>query len=76
MSLEKYLFLNTRKLLFIIGGMIVAILIHNILFGVFIFEEELFFIAIIAIIVYFFIAVGYTAFHHIKRLKAKSKNKK
>ena len=67
MNLEKYLLLDVKKLLIIVFLFIGVVILHNLVFALFAFEEALFFIIAGIIIAYFIIAVGYTIFHHVKR---------
>ncbi|MBW2995747.1 hypothetical protein KY332_00440 [Candidatus Woesearchaeota archaeon] len=80
MKLEKYLLLNLKKLLLIIGAFILAVLLHNLVYALFFDyfsrtggDEAFFFIiAIFVIPLYFLVSVGYTIFHHVrKRIKKK-----
>ena len=79
MNLEKYLLLNLKKLGMIVGAFILAVLLHNLIYALFYSyysrtggDEPVFFlIATVVIPVYFLIAVGYTIFHHVKRIKKK-----
>jgi len=77
MNLEKYLLLNAKNLGIIILSFIVAVVLHNLIYGIFGIEEAFFFIlAVFVIPVYFLISVGYTIFHHVKRIRKKAKKKK
>ncbi len=79
MNTEKYLLLNAKNLVIIIISFIVAIVLHNLISGLFNIEEAVFFIlAVIVIPLYFLVSVGYTIFHHVKRgtFSKKKKTKK
>lgn len=72
MNPEKYLLLDLKKLGIIIASFIVAVILHNLISGLFGIEEAVFFIlAVIVIPLYFLISVGYTIFHHVKKAKKK-----
>ncbi|MBW2966620.1 hypothetical protein KY342_05960 [Candidatus Woesearchaeota archaeon] len=68
MNIEKYLYLNIRKIGIIFAFFIIALLIHNAFYYLFRFEEG-FFLLLAAFVIpaYFLICVFYTIFHHVKR---------
>lgn len=69
MNCEKYLLLDVKKLLIIVGSFILAVILHNFVSGLLggIDEPVFFIIAVIIIPIYFLTAVGYTIFHHVKK---------
>jgi len=77
MESDKYFLLNGKKILLIIAGFFIAVILHNLIYGLFksyfdstIGDEPFFFIiAVIVIPVYFLFCVVYTI---IKMIKDKS----
>ena len=74
MTVEKYLYLNIRKLGIIVLTFIIALLIHNFFYYLFDIEEPIFFLlATFVIPIYFLVSVIYTIFHHVRRRLKKKK---
>ncbi len=65
MNLEKYLLLSIKELSIIVILFIGAAFIHNLIYKIF--------PVMVIIIVYFIIAVIYTIFHHVKRIRKKKR---
>ena len=65
MNLEKYLLLSIKELGIIIILFIGATVIHNLIYNMF--------PVMVIIVVYFIIAVIYTVFHHVKRIRKKKR---
>ena len=58
MNIEKYLLLNIKKLVIVILSFVLAVILHNVFYALFGFEEPVFFLlAVIVIPVYFVIMV-------------------
>ena len=68
MNIEKYLLLNWKKILIIIGAWFLAVILHNAFYALFNVEEAVFFIlAVIIIPIYFITAIIYTIIKKIKK---------
>jgi len=67
-KLNKYFLLNFKKILFIIGGWIIAVVLHNLIFAIFRFEDAFFFIlAVIIIPLYFLSSLIYTLVTYLRK---------
>ena len=68
MNLEKYFLLNLKKVVIVIVSWILAVIIHNAIYGLFNVEEAVFFLlAVIVIPIYFIIGIVYTIIKKIKK---------
>lgn len=77
MNMEKYFLIDLKKLAIIIIAFIAAVILHNLISGIFGFEESVFFLlAVIVIPIYFVIMVAYTVFHHTSKVFKKKTKKK
>ncbi|MFH1608275.1 MAG: hypothetical protein ABIA78_04025 [archaeon] len=66
-NLDKYLLLSWRKIWIIVVGGFVSILLHNVFYAVFGFEEPVFFSIVVFVLpIYFVVSVGYSL---IKRFR-------
>ncbi len=67
-KLNKYFLLNFKKILFIIGGWIIAVVLHNLISAIFRFEDAFFFIlAVIIIPLYFLSSLIYTLVTYLRK---------
>lgn len=66
-NLDKYLRLTWRKIWILVVGGFVSILLHNLFYAIFGFEEAVFFIiTVILIPIYFVISAGYTFYRSLR----------
>jgi len=66
-NLDKWFLLSWKKLWIIVGGGFVSILLHNLFYVIFGFEEFVFFIIVVFVIpIYFLISVFYTLMKKFK----------
>jgi len=65
-NLDKYLMLDLKRFLIIMGSWLVFVILHNLFFAIFNIEEAVFFIiAVLLIPIYFFISFIYTILRKI-----------